>query len=95
MSTAGLRACCVVWTALVLLSVKTITRPSGMLIVKAPSRYPSISRFGCGSSSITVVAAISVGFKADVSARRTIVAHALLYEFLFGVSAEIVIRIGG
>ena len=63
-----------VWIALVLLSVKTITRPRGML--DQQTRRAGIrasARFGCGNSSITVVAAISVGFNADVSERRTIV----------------------
>jgi hypothetical protein len=35
-----------------------------MLVINAPSRYPSISRFGFGSGIIKVDAATSVGFNA-------------------------------
>src|SRR2546421_12382622 len=70
MSTAGLSVFWVVLVALELDSAKTITRPSVMLVMYAPSRYPSISFVGLSSSSITVVAAISVGFNDAVSDRR-------------------------
>ena len=40
-----------------------------MLVIIAPSRYPSSSRLGLGSTSITVVAASSVGLSAAVSAK--------------------------
>src|SRR6201995_562835 len=40
-----------------------------MLVRSAPARYPSINRFGLGSSSIKVVAATSVGFNDAVNDR--------------------------
>jgi len=49
---------------------KTITSPSVILVISAPSRYPSSSRFGFGRSIINVDAATSVGFNAAASARR-------------------------
>ena len=61
------------WVALVALesdSENTITTPSVMLVIRAPSKYPSISFDGLGSSSITVVAATNVGFNEAVSDRR-------------------------
>src|SRR3954451_16202558 len=70
MSTAGLSVFCVVFVALEFDSEKTITSPSAMLVMYAPSRYPSMSFFGPGSRSITVVAATSVGFSDAVRERR-------------------------
>ena len=43
-------------------SGNTITSPGVMLVVYAPSREASISFFGLGSRSVTVVAATGVGF---------------------------------
>src|SRR3954451_7669363 len=43
-----------------------------MLVIVAPIRYPSSSRFGLGSTSMTVVAASSVGLSAAVSESRKI-----------------------
>src|SRR3954469_21494620 len=52
-------------------SDSTITRPSVMLVIIAPSRYPSSRRFGLGRTSITVTAPSSVGLNAAASARTT------------------------
>ena len=70
MSTAGLTVFWVVLLALEFDSENTITSPSVMLVISAPSKYPSISLVGLGSSSITVVAATNVGFNEAVSDRR-------------------------
>ena len=61
MSSTGLTVCLEVLSVLDPCSENTITRPSVMLVVYAPSRYPAISRLGFGSSSITVTAASSDG----------------------------------
>ena len=52
-------------------NAKTITSPSATPVSIEPTQYPSIDRWGCGSSSITVVAASSVGFRADRNASPT------------------------
>ena len=67
MSSSGLIVCLAVLVALELDSVNTITRPSVMLVVYAPSRYPIISGLGFGSNSITVTAASSDGLNIENS----------------------------
>ena len=52
-------------------NAKTITSPSATPVSIEPTQYPSIDRWGRGSSNITVVAASSVGFRADRNARPT------------------------
>jgi hypothetical protein len=41
-----------------------MTSPSVMLVINAPSRYPTSNRFGRSRRSITVVAASRVGLRA-------------------------------
>src|SRR5437879_2525550 len=70
MSSTGLTVCLEVLSVLDPLSENTITSPSVMLVVYAPSRYPTISRFGFGSNSMTVTAASSDGLNIASSASR-------------------------
>ena len=70
-SAAGLIVCLVVFVVLEFDRENTITSPSVTLVIYAPSRYPSINLAGLSSSSITVVAATSVGVSEAVSDKRT------------------------
>jgi hypothetical protein len=71
MSPPGGSTCEEVLTALDPCNEKTIARPAAMLVVYAPSRYPSIRRLGCGSSIITVTAARSDGLSVATTAVRS------------------------